>query len=234
MQHLCKSKLPKWFIWTFANTTMSLSNAGWSLEELTCRAPSFGDEVGPVEPHLDFKDLPFWDAVPQEVVQPLRRCEVQSCEKNTFWKGDLERHVYDRSWIYAGFGLLFVLIWKVYFWKASRPSQPVINKVFTQLKIMTNTDKLPSSAFALSSSQTQARSVIQSGHRLPASFLPSLSAVVLTLPHITSAFHIQKKTCPLFKKKTTKKPPKQPKPEKNSNQKTSQQPETPTQQHWHV
>ena len=63
-----------------------------SLEELTYWALSFDGEV-PVESYLDFKDVPSWGAVPQKVVWPLRRCEVQqafSCEKYTFWKWDLE------------------------------------------------------------------------------------------------------------------------------------------------
>jgi len=70
-----------------------------------------------------------------------------SCEKYTFWKEDLESRSpiftfmidpkYTQVW-----GSLFIClflrgdIWKAYLWEASRPSRPVINKVFTQLKLM--------------------------------------------------------------------------------------------------
>jgi len=48
-------------------------------------------------------------------------------------------HVYDRSWIHTGkvhFFSSFSFLWKTHFWKVSRPSQLVINKVFTKLKLM--------------------------------------------------------------------------------------------------
>lgn len=147
MQHPCKSELPKWLMRTLANTANKPEQhcIKSSLEELTCQALSFDGEVT-VEPYLDFRDLPSWGAVPQEVVRPLRKCEVQqafSCEKYTFWKWALE----SRSPTYMfminpeytqvlGFLFGFFFIWKAYFWKASRLSQPVINKVFTQLKLM--------------------------------------------------------------------------------------------------
>lgn len=61
-----------------------------SLEELTCQPLSLDSEVQ-VEPYLDFEDVSSW--VHQEMDGLLRRCEVHwsfSCEKYTFWKGDLE------------------------------------------------------------------------------------------------------------------------------------------------
>lgn len=85
----CKSKLPKWLMRTLANTTLSLSKIGESLEELTCQPLSFESEVQ-VEHYLDFKDVPSW--VHQEMDGLFRRSAIHQsffCE-NTFWKWDLE------------------------------------------------------------------------------------------------------------------------------------------------
>lgn len=145
MQHPCKFELPKCLMTALANTVISLGKpdiAKSGLSRGTDQALSFDGEV-PSEPHADSEDLLSWGAILQEVVQPLRRCkgwQAFSGEKCTFWKWDLESgsptYMFTIEPEFTQVKDSFLLLCTAYFWKASRPSQPVINKVFAQLKLM--------------------------------------------------------------------------------------------------
>lgn len=146
MQHPCKFELPKWLMTALADTVISLGKIRYS-------KISFIWKNWP-------GTLLWWvgtSRTPCRLQRPaLLRCdpsgggstfkEMWRATNLLWWKVCIlemrfreqvsHLHVYNRAWIHTGKALFFSFLCMAYFWKASRPSQPVINNVFTQLKLM--------------------------------------------------------------------------------------------------